>query len=178
MEYYFITDLPQQLVLLVRFFLYGILVGLWAGVLKGLRWPACKLWQGVLDVLLWLVPSMGFFLLSLALYQGRLRLSLALAALLGAVCWRYTLGRLLQKLWRQLCLAASFPLRRAGSWWKKKRQAAAKREKSKKILEKNLGIPLKKTAGLMYNKAVSHFGSFFGPAKHQKGGSHGSHKKT
>ena len=144
MDYYFITDLPQQLVLLVRFFLYGILVGLWAGVLKGLRWPACKLWQGVLDVLLWLVPSMGFFLLSLALYQGRLRLSLALAALLGAVCWRYTLGRLLQKLWRQLCLAASFPLRKAGSWWKKKRQAAAKREKKQKNTGKKFGNPLEK----------------------------------
>ncbi len=178
MEYYFITDLPEQVVLLVRFFLYGVLVGIWAGVLKGLRWPAWKLWQGALDVLLWLVPAVGFFLLSLALYQGRLRLSLALASLLGAVCWRYTLGRLLQKLWRRICLAVSFPLRKAGNWWRQKRQAAAKREKSKKILGKNLGIPLKKTAGLMYNKAVSHFGSFSGPSKHPKGGSHGSNKKT
>lgn len=178
MEYYFITDLPQQWMLLARFFLYGVLVGIWAGALKGLRWPACKLWQGVLDVLLWLVPTMGFFLLSLALYQGKLRLSLAFVALLGAVCWRYTLGRLLQKLWRPICLAVSFPLRKAGLWWHQKRQAAAKRKKSEKILGKNLGIPLKKAVGLLYNKAVSHFGSFSDPSKHPKGGSHGSHKKT
>ena len=178
MDFYFITDLPLQVTLLARFFLYGVLVGIWAGVLKGLRWPACRLWQGVLDVLLWLVPAVGFFLLSLALYQGKLRLSLAMAALLGAVCWRYTLGRLLQKLWRQICLVVSFPLRRAGNWWRKKRQAAAKKKKKKKTLEKSLGIPLKKTVGLMYNKAVSHFGSFSGPSKHPKGGSHGSHKKT
>ena len=178
MDYYFITDLPQQFSLLARFFLYGVLVGIWAGILKGLRWPACRLWQGVLDVLLWLLPAVGFFLLSLALYQGRLRLFLALTVLLGAVCWRYTFGRLLQKFWRPICLGVSFPLRKAGRWWKEKRQAAAKREKKKKILEKNLGIPLKKTAGLMYNKAVSHFESFCGSSKRGKGGSHGGHKKT
>lgn len=178
MDYYFITDLPQQFSLLARFFLYGVLVGIWAGVLKGLRCPSHRLWQGLLDLLLWLVPALGFFLLSLALYQGKLRLSLGLITLLGAVCWRFTLGRLLQKVWRRLCLALSFPLRQAGKWWKEKRQAAAKREKKKKILEKNLGIPLKKTAGLMYNKAVSHFESFRGSSKPAKGGSHGGHKET